>query len=69
MPRLALALVLSGLSAILVTFVLVMADAALPGRVPLFSVALLAGLGGVALVGGLFLIEPPGKPRNRSLKA
>ncbi|MGG5808756.1 hypothetical protein [Falsiroseomonas sp. CW058] len=58
MPRFALLLVMSGLLAILLTLLLVMGDATLPGRVPPFAAALLAGLGGVLLVGGLFLIEP-----------
>jgi hypothetical protein len=61
MPRLALALVLLGLTAILLTVVLVVGDATLPGRVPPFAAAALAALGGAALVGGLFLIEPGGR--------
>jgi len=47
-----------GLLAILLTVVLVMGDATMPARVPPMAVALLAGLGGVSLVGGLFLVEP-----------
>lgn len=58
MPRIALSLVLAGLFAILVTVLLVMGDATLPGRVPPMVAALLAGLGGVSLVGGLWLLEP-----------
>jgi hypothetical protein len=58
MPRLALLLVLSGLLAILGTLLLVMGDAMLPDRVPPFAAAVLAALGGVSLVGGLFLVEP-----------
>ncbi len=59
MPRLALFLVFSGLMAILLTLLMVVGDAMLPGRVPPFAAAVLAGLGGLALVGGLFLVEPP----------
>jgi hypothetical protein len=58
MPRLALFLVFSGLMAILLTLLMVVGDAMLPGRVPPFAAAVLAGLGGLALVGGLFLVEP-----------
>jgi hypothetical protein len=58
MPRLALLLVFSGLMAILLTLLMVVGDAMLPGRVPPFAAAVLAGLGGLALVGGLFLVEP-----------
>ncbi len=58
MPRFALLLVLFGLMAVLLTVLLVMGDATLPGRVPMLAAALLAGLGGVSLVGGLFLLEP-----------
>jgi hypothetical protein len=61
MPRLALLLVVFGLLAILLTVVLVMGDATLPGRVPPLAAALLAGLGGVSLVGGLWLLEPRGR--------
>lgn len=58
MPRLAFLLLATGLLAILLTLVLVLGDAMLPGRVsPLFA-AMLAGLGGTALVGGLVLVEP-----------
>jgi hypothetical protein len=60
MPRTALGLVVVGLLAILLTVLLVMGDATLPGRVPPLAAALLAGLGGVALVGGLWLLEPRG---------
>ncbi|WP_237212911.1 hypothetical protein [Falsiroseomonas oryziterrae] len=58
MPRIAFGLVVAGLACILLTVVLVMGDATLPGRLPPFAAALLAGLGGVALVGGLCLLEP-----------
>jgi hypothetical protein len=58
MPRTALGLVVVGLLAILLTVLLVMGDATLPGRVPPLAAALLAGLGGLALVGGLWLLEP-----------
>jgi hypothetical protein len=58
MPRLALLLVFSGLMAILLTLLMVVGDAMLPGRVPPFAAAMLAALGGVALVSGLFLVEP-----------
>ncbi len=61
MPRIALLLVLLGLASILLTVVLVMGEATLPGRVPPFATALLAGLGGLSLVGGLGLIEPRGR--------
>ena len=66
MPRLALMFVTFGLLAILLTVVLVLGDATLPGRVPPLAAALLAGLGGLSLVGGLFLIEPRGD-RGQSL--
>jgi hypothetical protein len=46
------------------TVVLVMGDATLPGGVPPFLAALLAGLGGIALVGGLWLLEPRGRERQ-----
>jgi len=58
MPRIALGLVVLGLLSILLTLVLVMGDATLPGRMPPFGAALLAGLGGILLVGGLWLLEP-----------
>jgi uncharacterized membrane protein YqjE len=58
MHRFALALVLLGLVSVLLTVVLVMGDATLPGRLPPFLAAMLAGLGGIALVGGLWLLEP-----------
>jgi FtsH-binding integral membrane protein len=58
MPRLALLLVFSGLVAILLTLLMVVGDAMLPGRVPPFAAAMLAAFGGVSLVGGLFLVEP-----------
>lgn len=58
MPRLALTLVTFGLLAILLTLLLVLGEATLPGRLPPFAAALLAAIGGVALVVGLFLIEP-----------
>jgi len=58
MPRLAILMVFSGLVAILLTLLIVLGDAMLPGRVPPFAAAMLAGLGGIAIVGGLFLVEP-----------
>lgn len=64
MPRIALLLVFAGLLAILGTLLLVMGDAMLPGRVPPFAAAVLAALGGVSLVGGLFLVEPGASRRQ-----
>lgn len=61
MHRIALAFVILGLLAILLTVVLVMGDATLPGRVPPMAAAWLAGLGGLSLVGGLWLLEPRGR--------
>ncbi len=61
MPRIALSLVVLGLLSILFTLVLVMGDATLPGRIPPLAAALLAGLGGVSLVAGLWLLEPKGR--------
>jgi hypothetical protein len=61
MPRLALSLVLLGLLALLLTVLLVLGEATLPGRVPPMATALLAGFGGVSLVGGLCLLEPRGR--------
>ena len=61
MPRTALLLVVLGLCSILLTVVLVMGEATLPGRVPPLVTALLAGLGGLSLVAGLGLIEPRGR--------
>ena len=58
MPRTALGLVVVGLLSILVTLALVMGEATLPGRVPPMAAAMLAGLGGMSLVGGLWLLEP-----------
>jgi hypothetical protein len=58
MHRIALGFVVLGLLAILLTVVLVMGDATLPGRVPPMAAALLAGFGGFSLVGGLWLLEP-----------
>ena len=58
MPRLAFLLLASGLLAILFTLVLVLGEAMLPGRVPPFFAAGLAGGGGLALVAGLIMIEP-----------
>lgn len=58
MHRIALGFVVLGLLAILLTVVLVMGEATLPGRVPPMAAALLAGFGGVSLVGGLWLLEP-----------
>lgn len=63
MHRIALGLVVLGLLAILLTVILVMGDATLPGRVPPMAAALLAGLGGLSLVGGLWLLEP-GRARS-----
>jgi hypothetical protein len=64
MPRTALGLVVVGLLSILLTVLLVMGDATLPGGVPPVAVAVLAGLGGLALVCGLWLIEPRGRRRQ-----
>ena len=58
MPRIALSFVLLGLLAILLTVVLVMGAATLPGRLPPMVAAMLAGLGGGSLVLGLWLLEP-----------
>jgi hypothetical protein len=58
MPRLALGLVVLGLVAVLLTVLLVMGEATLPGFVPPFAAALLAAVGGLALVCGLWLLEP-----------
>ncbi|MFM2148876.1 MAG: hypothetical protein RLZZ187_1182 [Pseudomonadota bacterium] len=58
MHRIALGFVVLGLLAILLTVVLVMGDATLPGRVPPMVAALFAGFGGLSLVGGLWLLEP-----------
>jgi hypothetical protein len=63
MPRTALGLVFLGLVSILFTVLLVMGDATLPGRVPPLAAALLAGIGGVSLVCGLWLLEPRGQDR------
>jgi len=57
MPRFALSLVVLGLMAILLTVLLVLGDATLPGRVPPFFAAVLAGLGGVSLVAGLWKLD------------
>jgi hypothetical protein len=62
MPRFALGLVVVGLLSVLLTLALVMGEATLPGRVPPLAAALLAGFGGVALVGGLSLLEPRRRP-------
>ena len=58
MPRLAFLLLATGLLAILFTLALVLGEAMLPGRVPPFLAAALAGAGGMALVGGLVMVEP-----------
>jgi hypothetical protein len=58
MPRIALGLVVLGLLSVLLTVLLVVGDATLPGFVPPFAAAVLAGLGGLALVCGLWLLEP-----------
>jgi hypothetical protein len=65
MPRFALGLVVVGLLSVLLTVLLVMGDATLPGGLPPFAAALLAGLGGLSLVCGLWLLEP----RRRDLSA
>jgi hypothetical protein len=64
MPRIALGLVALGLLSILLTVVLVMGDVTLPGRMSPLTAALLAGIGGVSLVGGLWLLEPRGGQRQ-----
>jgi hypothetical protein len=58
MPRFALCLVLLGLLAILLTVAVVMGVVPLSGGLPLIAVVLLAGLGGAALVAGLWLLDP-----------
>ncbi len=63
MPRTALLLVLFGLVAILGTVLLVLGDATLPGHVPPVTAALLAGAGGLSLVGGLALLDPGRNPQ------
>ena len=67
MPRIALSLVVLGLMAILLTVLLVMGDATLPGRVPPFLAAALAGMGGVSLVSGLWMLDGAG-PQGVPLK-
>jgi hypothetical protein len=69
MPRLALGLVVVGLIAVLLTVLLVMGEATLPGRLPPLLAALLAGIGGVSLVGGLFLLEPRGVHQGQAKRA
>jgi hypothetical protein len=64
MPRTAIGLVAAGLLAILLTVFMVMGDATLPGGVPPVVVAVLAALGGLALVFGVWLIEPRGRDRQ-----
>jgi hypothetical protein len=64
MPRFALGLVVVGLLSILATLILVMGEATLPGRVPPMVAALLAGFGGLSLVGGLWLLEPRRRPSD-----
>jgi hypothetical protein len=64
MPRIALGLVVVGLLSILLTLVLVMGEATLPGRVPPLAAAALAGFGGLSLVGGLWLLEPRRRPSD-----
>jgi hypothetical protein len=61
MPRTALGLVVVGLLSILLTVLLVIGEATLPGGVPPLVAALLAGMGGLALVCGLWLVEPRGR--------
>jgi uncharacterized membrane protein YqjE len=56
--RIALGFVVLGLVAILLTIVLLLGEATLPGRLPPFAAAVLAGLGGLSLVGGLWMLEP-----------
>ncbi len=65
MPRFALTLVVLGLMAVLLTVLLVMGDATLPGRVPPLFAALLAGTGGFALVAGLWMLDGAGAERDR----
>ncbi|NGM19160.1 hypothetical protein G3576_03975 [Roseomonas stagni] len=65
MPRFALSLVVLGLMAILLTVLLVLGDATLPGRVPPFFAAVLAGLGGVSLVAGLWMLDGAGPEEGR----
>ncbi|MGG5818004.1 hypothetical protein [Falsiroseomonas sp. HW251] len=68
MPRLALGLVVVGLLAVLLTVLLVMGEATLPGRLPPLVAALLAGVGGVSLVTGLSLLEPRGADASQATK-
>lgn len=58
MHRLGLGLVLLGLVSILLTVLLVLGEATLPGRLPPLAAAGLAGFGGLSLVCGLWLLEP-----------
>jgi hypothetical protein len=64
MPRTAIGLVAAGLLAILLAVVIVMGDATLPGGVPPAAVAVLAALGGAALVFGLWLVDPRDRDRQ-----
>jgi hypothetical protein len=61
MLRFGFLLVGLGLAAILLTILLVLGEATLPGRLPPMAAALLAGGGGLSLVAGLFLLEPRGE--------
>lgn len=58
LSRFALGLVVTGLLTNLLLVLLLLADAALPGQLSLGMAALLAAGSGVALVGGLVLLEP-----------
>ena len=66
MPRIALASIILGLSAILSTVILVLGDASLAGRVPPLLLAGLAGIGGLLLVTGLWRLEPGARRQTLS---
>jgi hypothetical protein len=58
LSRFALGLVVAGLLTNLLLVLLLLADAALPGQLSLGVAAVLAALSGLALVGGLVMLEP-----------
>ena len=58
MPRFALGLVALGLALNLLLVVLLVGDAALPGRLSLSAAAVLAAVSGLSLISGLALLEP-----------
>ena len=65
MHRFALGLVILGLVSTLLTVVLVLGEATLPGRLPPLTAAMMAGFGGLSLVCGLWMLEPK-KGRSQS---